>query len=169
VLRFITTCAVEELMEQRCREKLEMEKKLIGSGNFGGSLESKKENNEVAKVTQLDFLKQMIVKQREEDKMYVQRDDEGNVIEHKYDNAQHTSMYEATGIDALNKMLSRNEEERKLYESMDAQKFFVKDVSAMSDDKLKNNDALMKVGRLMQVREVPAGFQIEPDSDEESD
>ena len=42
VMRFITTSAVEENMEMRCKEKLEMERKIIGAGGFAGGAKGDK-------------------------------------------------------------------------------------------------------------------------------
>ncbi len=53
---------------QRCNEKLELEKKIIGAGNFNNQ---SKDENKPQKTTQLDFIKATIRDSRAEEKVFV--------------------------------------------------------------------------------------------------
>ena len=165
-------------MEQRCREKLEMEQKIIGAGNFsagnkGGANDwsSKKQL-----TSQADFLRQLIEDTRKAEweekerlkKLLWNKDKDGDVNMAAVDpdelkklegsvnmyKASAGSKYEPTSVSELNKMLSRKEEELPVFEWVDRG-------LGLSDSQKTNP-------RLMTADQVPEGFVLEDDDEEGS-
>ncbi|CAD7952814.1 unnamed protein product [Amoebophrya sp. A25] len=188
VLRFITTCAVEEIMEQRCREKLDMEQKIIGAGGFNTGLnkEAPKDHpmtNHAAVIKMIQDAKEAAAK---------------GAVASKYDDGGHVSKFPPTTVPELNQMLSRTPEEVSIYEDIDKENFFpngtfgasagnsssqmakkasteeeldaltpedrMKRVAELSE---KSMDALVAANRLLAREEVPEVMKLEEDSEDD--
>ncbi len=204
VLRFITTSAVEENMEMRCKEKLEMERKIIGAGGFAGGAKDAKKAGKGGKAeekggshmtSQADFLRKLIEDARAAEAAEAERrqrlgldkkdgDDDMDGGKKKVAAADYAasagSRYTATGFAELDDMLERHTSERAGFAGVDKKLGLEK---VVAEDKSKNvksgkdvegdtegvTRALVASNRLMRVDEVPEGFIIQEDSEEDDD
>jgi len=144
---------VEELMERRCLEKLELEKKIIGAGGFNQGIANEKNgdegknatntNKKQDKVSQMDMLRDIIRKKKEEEEERKVNMKEG-AAENKeltYDDATHESAFKATSFGELNEILlsrwgDKDEMEQKILEM--EQKKGQKESSEATDAKMED-------------------------------
>eukprot|EP00930_Biecheleria_cincta_P039367 TRINITY_DN27069_c0_g2_i1.p1 TRINITY_DN27069_c0_g2~~TRINITY_DN27069_c0_g2_i1.p1 ORF type:complete len:850 (-),score=172.99 TRINITY_DN27069_c0_g2_i1:24-2573(-) len=139
VLRLLTVSGVEQHMERRCQEKLELEQKIIGAGMF---------SNGASQEQRVDMLR--------------------NILGLGEGGPGQTSASEAkqpTPPDALNEMLARSEEELVAFREMDQQLLSAADAAQDHGQYPAELSQLVRLGRLMRPDEVPSGFHVEEDED----
>eukprot|EP00392_Amoebophrya_sp_AT5.2_P004392 g4400.t1 len=148
VLRFITTSAVEEIMEQRCREKLDMEKKIIGAGGFNAGLEVKEQpiSNHAA-----------VVKMIQESKEAAQK----CAVASKYDDGAHVSKFPPTTVPDT--CANYDAELSKLVKELDALESAQR-MAKVSSLTAENMEYLVGAKRLMAIDEVPDALKYEEES-----
>jgi len=136
VFRLITESGVERHMERRCREKLDLEKKIIGAGMFtkSSSLEQR-----------ADMLRSILGLA-------------GAVGEAEGAVEQPSGC--GTSTQELNRLLARGPEELEAFERMDAEL-----LGGDGEAGGEALPPLVRCGRLMKEEEVPDGFRLE-DEDE---
>lgn len=143
VIRLVTDSAVERLMEQRCAEKLEMEKKIMGAGMFRKAATADDRRQALARVL---GIQSAIATASPENFLADGATAEGVGI---------------TSLEEVNSLLARSPQERKSFEALD-EKLLKPGKSGGKDASL-----LVRSGRLMSPTEVPAGFQAFREQDDD--
>merc|ERR1712039_530944 len=142
VVRLLSFSPIEEHMEQTQKEKLELEKKIIGLGGFAGH------NTNKTPEERADLLRQMI---GASDKNCAVRNN-------------------ATAPSAMNEALARTPQEAAGFLDVDTS-FGITDAAVKASNQDASpasvSDALVRCGRLMAPEGVPDGFEALDESDSE--
>jgi len=152
VIRLVTDSAVERLMEQRCQEKLEMEKKIMGAGMFRKAASTDQRRQALRSVLGLSSPSSSSSAATA-----------GPVAEASSSGTGATAEgVDITPLEEVNSFLARSAEERKSFEALDEK--LLKPVKGAGG---KDVPLLVRAGRLMKADEVPKGFQAlrEQDND----
>lgn len=154
VIRLVTDSAVERLMEQRCQEKLEMEKKIMGAGMFRKAASTDQRRQALRSVLGLSSTSSSSSPASTATPVQVSEASSSGTGATK-------EGVDITPLEQVNSFLARSAEERKSFEAID-EKLLKPVKGAGKDDPL-----LVRAGRLMKAAEVPAGFQAlrEQDND----
>mmetsp|Transcript_80815 Transcript_80815/g.148080 ORF Transcript_80815/g.148080 Transcript_80815/m.148080 type:complete len:897 (+) Transcript_80815:23-2713(+) len=146
VFRLISDSAVERHMEQRCKEKLELEKKVIGAGMF---------HRGACQDQRRDLLRSALGLV----------DCPGAASEASAPAAAAEGA--VTSPEELNQLLARSDEELLEFNAMDRS---ILNSGTQTASTQEDASALVKCGRLMRQDEVPDGFRLnEEDEDAEQD
>ncbi|CAE8616674.1 unnamed protein product [Polarella glacialis] len=140
VFRLLTKSGVEQHMEKRCREKLDLEKKIMGAGMFCPS---------ASQEHRLDMLRSLLGLSTDAAKAASEQD-----------------VKEAlTSPAELNRLLARSPEELAAFTEIDEELF--KDAGSELTSAEDTPTLLVNCGRLMRQDEVPDGFCIGEESDDD--
>lgn len=134
VIRIVSDSNVERHMEERCREKLEMEQKIMGAGMFRRQVTTEQRRQALRAVLGL-------------------AEATGDATTATQEKADLTSPEE------LNKLLARSEEERLAFDEMDQ--------ALLKPKNSEGTTLLERCGRLILPSEVPSGFSLRLNGDEE--
>jgi len=136
VFRLITESRVERHMERRCREKLDLEKKIMGAGMFskGASQEAR-----------ADMLRSILGLTGGAEAA---------------DAAEHPAASSGTSVEELSTLLARNSEETAAFQELDGEL-----LAGGGGAEGEAHTQLERCGRLMREDEVPDGFRLEEDDD----
>eukprot|EP00747_Dinoflagellata_sp_TGD_P210892 gnl/TRDRNA2_/TRDRNA2_84119_c0_seq1.p1 gnl/TRDRNA2_/TRDRNA2_84119_c0~~gnl/TRDRNA2_/TRDRNA2_84119_c0_seq1.p1 ORF type:complete len:863 (+),score=191.64 gnl/TRDRNA2_/TRDRNA2_84119_c0_seq1:55-2643(+) len=154
VFRLISQSRVERHMEARCREKLELEKKIIGAGMFTSSVSTEQRKDMLRSILGLDGTDTV--------------GNAGATADCDADPSTSTSVGQAlptTSPEELNKLLARTAEELEAFAAMDVETLqHSGQGSPASDD--PSLSFLVRCGRLMNPTDVPKGFSLQDEEGE---
>lgn len=156
VVRLVTDSAVERLMEQRCQEKLEMEKKIMGAGMFRKAATADDRRQALRAVLGLQASTPAAASSS-------RATASGNEAADNSSSSQGVAAGEEdiTALEEVNSFLARSAQERKSFEALDEK--LLKPGKGSS----KDSTLLVRSGRLMKAEEVPAGFQALREQDDD--
>eukprot|EP00927_Polykrikos_kofoidii_P015978 TRINITY_DN17163_c0_g2_i1.p1 TRINITY_DN17163_c0_g2~~TRINITY_DN17163_c0_g2_i1.p1 ORF type:complete len:917 (-),score=149.53 TRINITY_DN17163_c0_g2_i1:293-3043(-) len=139
VIRLVTDSPVERHIEQRCQEKLEMEKKIMGAGMFRRTVTTEQRRSALRGILGLSEQRAL-------------EPDLTHVTVAAEDAA--TMVSSTTTFEQLNRAIARNSEELAEFERMDAELFALR---KRGEDEAS---VLVSCNRLMRPDEVPSGFSF---------
>jgi len=153
VIRLVTDSAVERLMEQRCQEKLEMERKIMGAGMFRKAASTDQRRQALRSVLGLSSPSSSSSASTATSGQVAEASSSGT--------GATTEGVDITPLEEVNSFLARSAQEKKSFEALD-EKLLKPAKGAGKDAPL-----LERAGRLMSADEVPRGFQAlrEQDND----
>jgi len=152
VIRIVTDSAVERLMEQRCQEKLEMEQKIMGAGMFRKAGTPDQRRQALRSVLGLPGAAGTTAMAAS-----------GAEATSSSSRGQGGAAEEAstTSWEEVNSLLARTTLEKTSFAAIDDK--LMKPVKGAS----KDASLLVRCGRLMTEKEVPAGFQAMREQDDD--
>jgi len=149
VFRLLTDSPVERLMEKRAQEKLDLEKKIISAGMFTKS---------AGQAQSVDMLRQALgLDGDNKPELEAKLPKRGGM------EALAMSTEEITSTEEFNRLLARGDEELQAFSEMDKETFSAADRGG--DESVAS--FLQRCGRLMADADVPQGFAIALEEEED--
>jgi len=147
VFRLLTNSRVEQHMERKCTEKLDLEKKIIGAGMFTKSATQEQRSVALRSILGLE----------------AEAGASKEAMDEAVSLAEKSLNQDTTSADDLNVLLARSDEELEAFRKIDSELLKPEDNSDPSQP------LLVRCGRQMKASEVPDGFRMKDEDDDESE